>query len=135
MDDLMAAVEYLAMNVRFGDVLAQLQQADLNHLLDGQRHGQGSFHLQAAQLGALAVFPQRPDLFQHLVELLLVAEREGFLLDDAAVVQFYAALRQPRHHRIMRHHDDSAALAVKVTQQPQHDLFVESVEVAGGLIG
>ena len=35
----------------------------------------------------------------------------------------------------MRHHDDGASLAVQFAQQAQDDLFVDRVQIAGGLVG
>ena len=78
---------------------------------------------------------QDPDLFQNLVELLLVGEGKHLLVGDAAVVQVHAPVGEARHYRVVRDHHDGASLLVELAQQAQHDLFVLRVEVAGGLVG
>src|SRR5208282_4916508 len=50
------------------------------------------------------------------------------------MMQFDAAVGQARHHGIVRHHHDGASLLVELAQQAQNDLFVDRIEVAGGLI-
>ena len=50
-------------------------------------------------------------------------------------MQFNPAIAQPGHDRIMRNHDDSASLLVQLPQQSQHDLFVDSIQIAGGFVG
>ena len=76
-----------------------------------------------------------PQLLQNFVELFLVGHGENFLRSDLAMMQLDAPVGQPRHHRIMRHHDDGASLLMKLAQQPQHDFFVDRVQISRRFIG
>ncbi len=90
--------------------------------------------LHALDLRDLAMFGQRPQLFEHFVELLLVGHRKNFLMRNLSMVQFNTPVGQPRHYGVVRDHHQSPALLVELTQKAQDDFFVLRVEVSGGLV-
>src|SRR6266850_1044616 len=135
MHNFMAAVQHRLVGMRLGRMLAKFQQSDLRHFFDGNRNWQRARSLNASQLGAVTVFLQSPNLFQYLVELLLVGERKRLLFGDAAVMQLHATVGQASHGGVMSDHHDGAALAMQLAQQAQHDDFVLRIQAAGGLVG
>ncbi len=50
-------------------------------------------------------------------------------------MKFDATVGKARDHRIVSDHYDRPPLLVKLAQQPQDDLFVLRIEIAGGFIG
>ena len=70
----------------------------------------------ARYLGNLAVFRHNPELFKDFLELFFVCHREDFLRGYLPVVQFNAAIAEPRDHGVMRDHYDGASLAMQITQ-------------------
>ena len=51
------------------------------------------------------------------------------------MVQFDAAVGQAGDDRVVSDHHDGASLAVQFAQQAQNNLFVDRVQVSGGLVG
>ena len=109
-------------------------QSHLNHFLNRQTHGQRPVHFHALDFGDLAVLGQHPQFFEHFIELLFVGHGKNFLRLDLAMMELDAPVSQARHHGIVRDHHDRPPLLVKLAQQPQHNLFVDRVEVACRLI-
>ena len=107
----------------------------VDHFFDGDAYRQRAMDFHAADFGDLAMFGQRPEFFENLIELFFVGHGEDFLSCDLAVVQFDAAVSQAGDDGVVRHHDDGASLLMEFAQQAQDDLFVNGVEVARGLVG
>src|SRR5437763_131609 len=80
------------------------------------------------------MFREHPKLFQNLIKLLFISEGEDLLGRDLAVMQLDSLVSKSGHDRIMGYHHNRSALLVEISQQPQYDLFVCSIKVAGGLI-
>ena len=51
------------------------------------------------------------------------------------MMEFDATVGQASDDRIVGDHDDGAALGMELAQQPEDDLFVLGVQIAGGLVG
>ena len=78
---------------------------------------------------------QRPDLFEHFVDLHLVRHREGLLMRDLSVMQFDGTIGESCHDRIVRHHHNRSSLLMEISQLLENDFLVLGIEVSGRLIG
>ena len=97
--------------------------------------GKCAVHFHALDLGNFPVLLYRPQFFEDFVELLLVGHGENFLVGNLAVMQFDAAVGQAGDYGVVRDHHDGASLAMQFAQQAQDDLFVDRIQIAGGLVG
>src|SRR3954470_10262600 len=132
----MTAIQDLLVSMRLGGlVVGESKQAKIRHLFDGHVDGKCTVYLDSAHIGDFAILLHDPNLFQDLVKLFFVGEREYLLCGYFSVMQLNAAVSEARNSRVVSDHDDGAALLVELTQQAQDDLFVLRVEIAGRLIG
>ena len=134
LERVMAGIDEWPVIMRLRRMGMRCDQTHRLHLLHGNRNGQCTVHFHSRDLGDLVVLFQCVQFFQHFVELLFIRHRKNFLRGDFAVVQFDAAVRQPRDHRIVRDHHDRSSLLVQFAQQAQNDFFICRVEIAGGLV-
>ena len=116
--------------MRFG-----ADQAQGLHLFDRDTYRQGSVNFHTLDFGNFSVLFDGPEFFEDFVKLLLVGHGENFLIGDLAVVQFDPAIGQAGDDGIMGDHHDGASLAMQFAQQAQDNLFVDRIQIAGGLVG
>src|SRR5947209_16615182 len=68
----MAAIQHVLVGVVGSPVRPLLDQSQLLHAIDGNRHRQGAVYLHASDFGEFAILMQGPNLFEDFVELHLV---------------------------------------------------------------
>ena len=130
-----AGIDELFVMMRLGGMRPRRYQAELGHFFDGNTDRQSSVHVHVLDLGDLAMLFHGPEFFEDLVELLFVRHGKHFGRGDLAVMQFDAAIREPRDYGVVGDHDDGSSLAVQIAQQAQNNLFVGRIEIACRLVG
>ncbi len=135
LERIMTGIDEGLVMMGFGRMRAGGDQSERNHFFDRDADGQRAMDFHVFELGDLVIFREGPELFEDFVELLVVGHGENFAGCDFAVMQFDAAVGKAGDDRIVRDHHDGSALLVQLTEQAQDDFFIDSVEVAGGLVG